>query len=51
MNGIQLFAFVILPILILAIGWGGALLHDWDLRRTRAKREREAFEKWAQERS
>lgn len=32
MTGIQLFAFVILPILILGIGWSGALLHARSLR-------------------
>jgi hypothetical protein len=35
MTGIQLFAFVILPILVVAIGWGGALLHDRSIRRSR----------------
>lgn len=37
MNGIQLFAFVILPILIVAIGWGGAWLHVHSLDRARAR--------------
>ena len=38
MNGIQLFAFVILPILIVAIGWGGLLLHERSLRSSRHER-------------
>jgi hypothetical protein len=49
MTWIQFYAFVFLPVLIVAIGWIGVLLHERDLRRTRAKEEREAFEKWSQE--
>jgi hypothetical protein len=37
MNGIQLFAFVILPIIIGAIGWGGAWLHVRALDRARER--------------
>jgi hypothetical protein len=37
MNGIQLFAFVILPLIILAIGWGGAWLHVRALDRARER--------------
>ena len=33
MTGIQVFAFLILPLLVLAIGVGGALLHDRSIRR------------------
>lgn len=35
MNEIQLFAFVVLPILVVAIGWGGLLLHERSIRRER----------------
>ncbi len=35
MTGIQIFAFVVLPILIAAIGWGGALLHARSIDRER----------------
>jgi hypothetical protein len=35
MNGIQLFAFVILPILVVAIAWIGVLLHERDILRSR----------------
>ena len=35
MTGMQLFAFVVLPVLIVAIGWGGLLLHERDIRRSR----------------
>lgn len=35
MSGMQLFAFVILPVLIVAIAWGGVLLHERSLRRSR----------------
>ena len=33
MTGTQLFAFVILPITVAALGWAAALLHDRLLRR------------------
>ena len=35
MTGTQLFAFVILPIAIAALGWDAALLHDRLTRRHR----------------
>jgi hypothetical protein len=34
MTGLQLFAFVILPILIVVIAWIGVLLHERDIRRS-----------------
>lgn len=40
MNEYWLLAFVITPALVATLGWSAALLHNWDLDRRRAARER-----------
>lgn len=37
MTDIQLFAFVILPIIVAGLGWTAALLHGWAIDRERAR--------------
>ena len=37
MTWIQFYAFVVLPVLIVAIGWIGVLLYERDLRRSQEK--------------
>lgn len=35
MNGLQIFAFFVLPFIVLAMGLGAAWWNDWDLKRRR----------------
>ena len=51
MTWIQVYAFVVLPVLIVAIGWIGVLLFERDIRRARERDEAESLRRWSQERS
>lgn len=33
MTFLEVFAFIIMPLLVAAIGWGAVWLHLWDLKR------------------
>lgn len=35
MNGLQIFAFFVLPLIVLAMGLGAYWWHSWDLKRHR----------------
>jgi hypothetical protein len=36
MNEYYVLAFIITPTIVVALGWGAALLHEWDMRRRQA---------------
>ena len=37
MNEFWFLAFVITPAIVVALGWGAVLLHEWDLRRKQGR--------------
>jgi hypothetical protein len=40
MTSIQVYAFFILPFIVMGLGWAAALANDWYLRRKRSERQR-----------
>ena len=40
MNEYALFAFVVMPVVVMILGYAAVRLHEWDLDRKRAERER-----------
>ena len=38
MNEYAVFAFIVMPIVVIALGYGAVRLHEWDLERKRADR-------------
>lgn len=33
MNEFFVLAFIIMPLMVMALGWGAVFLHEWDMRR------------------